>query len=324
LEDLTKIAGRTVEGEYKGAAFYNPVERKFYEGKLKDYEPGRTREAQIVDDVSTIKSQIVLEEVLGLEWRQYKLRKACRVIPMPELVMTIDVGTKPSVAEKVPPMEEAEVMSTAYTNVDFELWKNVGHVVIADEASKKARHSIMNIEIQNCARDLVRAENSQIATVFADATDVTGEDWGAMTTAPNSDYNPLNKIGDVIKTIEDNGYLVDFMAVDGLAWKEFLTNSRVSAMVEAKILGVRDDPMGGFISLPGWPQIQVLVDNHVTDTVAVIGSSNAPGIAFGEGPTEAARYRNEPKGYDAYIIRQWLQPKLTVSNAIRELTGVTA
>jgi hypothetical protein len=39
---------------------------------------------------------------------------------------------------------------------------------------------------------------------------------------------------------------------------------------------------------------------------------------------EAARYRDEKAGYDAYIIRQWLEPKLVLSDAIRELTGVHA
>jgi len=321
VEDLSNIFGKTVEGEYTGAAWFNPVERKFLEGKHKDHEPGKTREAQVVDDVSTIKSQVVLEEVLGLEWRQYVLRRACRIIPMSELVMTIDVGTKPSVSEKVPPMEEAEVLSTKYTPVSFELWKNVGHVVIADESSKKARHAIMNIEIQNCARDLVRAENKQIAAELETATGITGADWGAETSGVSTN-NPLVKIGEALKAMED--YAIDFMAVDGQAWQEFLTNTRIAGMVEAKILGVREDPMGGVVTLPGWPLIQVLVDNHLTDTVAIIGSSSAPGVAFGEGPTEAARYRNEPKGYDAYIIRQWLEPKKVVSGAIRQLTGVTA
>ena len=45
---------------------------------------------------------------------------------------------------------------------------------------------------------------------------------------------------------------------------------------------------------------------------------------LGEGPTEAARYRDEKAGYDAYIIRQWLEPKLVLGDAIRELTGVHA
>jgi hypothetical protein len=33
-------------------------------------------------------------------------------------------------------------------------------------------------------------------------------------------------------------------------------------------------------------------------------------------------YRDEKAGYYAYIIRQWLEPKLVLGDAIRELTGV--
>jgi len=42
---------------------------------------------------------------------------------------------------------------------------------------------------------------------------------------------------------------------------------------------------------------------------------------MGEGPTEAARYRDEKAGNYAYIIRQWLEPKLVLGDAIRQITG---
>ena len=30
----------------------------------------------------------------------------------------------------------------------------------------------------------------------------------------------------------------------------------------------------------------------------------------------AAQYRNEPAGYDAYIIRDWLEPKVVLDDAL--------
>jgi hypothetical protein len=39
-------------------------------------------------------------------------------------------------------------------------------------------------------------------------------------------------------------------------------------------------------------------------------------MVFGEGPTEAAKYRDEKAGYDAYIIRQWLEPSLVLDASI--------
>jgi hypothetical protein len=64
--------------------------------------------------------------------------------------------------------------------------------------------------------------------------------------------------------------------------------------------------------------------HQLTSTIALVGSTQAPALVLGEGPTEAAQYRNEPAGYDAYIIRQYLQPKLLIAGAIRKLTGVHA
>ena len=60
---------------------------------------------------------------------------------------------------------------------------------------------------------------------------------------------------------------------------------------------------------------------YLVNTSCYVLSSSAPALVLGDGPTEAARYRDEKAGYDAYIIRQWLQPKLVMSGAIRETTG---
>lgn len=43
-----------------------------------------------------------------------------------------------------------------------------------------------------------------------------------------------------------------------------------------------------------------------------------------DGPSESACYRNEPAGYDAFIIRHWYHPQPVISGAIRKLTGVHA
>ena len=52
--------------------------------------------------------------------------------------------------------------------------------------------------------------------------------------------------------------------------------------------------------------------------VLVIGHG-APGLVLGQGPTTAARYRDEGKGMDAYIIRQWLEPKVVIDDALDKI-----
>ncbi len=61
-------------------------------------------------------------------------------------------------------------------------------------------------------------------------------------------------------------------------------------------------------------------DQH-TDTAdgthgPIFASTTALGIVFGEGPTMAAQYRDEAKGFDGYIIRKWQEPKVVIHDAI--------
>ncbi|MEM3017953.1 MAG: hypothetical protein QXO25_03635 [Candidatus Bathyarchaeia archaeon] len=303
-----------------GSVWHNPVDRKIYQGRA-----GERYRGQVVSDVSTIQAQVVLEEVLGLARPLYKLRQACRVINIPQLTLSVDIATKISAQEQVPPLVEADIKAQTYTRVNFDLWKNVTHVVLEDEVQKRAAHDVLRLHVEDAAKALAQAENSQIYDVMKTATAVTGESWNAMTTPPDNDYDPFNKIGEAIEAIEAEGYEPDFMAVPPRAWNAFIRNSYVRELVKAGIVSVGAG--GASFTLPGWPGIKVIVDTGMTEatatnSVAVIGDSTAPGIALGNGPTESARYRNEPCGYDAFIIRQWLEPKLIVGNAIRKLTGI--
>jgi len=277
-------------------------------------QPGpQVFEAQIIqpDDVSSIEAVTILEEVLGLAAPQYVLRNLCRLVRMDALAARVDVATKLTGEEKVPPLVEAEVTTQAYSKVEFDLWKNVVHIVISDEARKKAVHNLLSLHVSDAARDLARMENKQIKEEMDGATDEAGSDWGTGTN------NPFDDVVGAVTTIEGNGYPVDFIAAHPLVWGDFLSNP----FVRGTIQGIQF-PAGRVFPVPGLPGITGYSDSSLTNTSAFVGSSSAPALVLGDGPTEAARYRNEVSGYDAYIIRQWLQPKLVLSDAICELTGV--
>ena len=88
-------------------------------------------------------------------------------------------------------------------------------------------------------------------------------------------------------------------------WFWFITNNYVRDLVEAGFLSLGAE--GGLFSVPGYPSVRVVVDYGVTpNTSCFVLNSGAPALVLGEGLTEAARYRDEKTGYDAYIIRQWL------------------
>jgi len=245
---------------------------------------------------------------------------------MNELTAEIDVATKLTGQRKVPPLVEADVSAQSYTRVSFDLWKNVVHVVIADESVKKATHDIYGLHTNDAARDLGRMENLDIADVLKDATEITGEDWGAMTTPPNSDYNPFNSdkgIPAAIKAISQGGYSPTHVAMHSDVWADFISNSYVQKYVDAGLLRVPEG-QAGVLSLPMYPSLRIMIDDALLNTACYVVAQDAPAVVFGEGPTESAKYRNEAAGYSAFILRSWLQPKLVLSAAARELTGVHA
>ena len=285
-------------------------------------------EAQAITpgDIASIESITILDEILGRARPQYRLRGICRPIRMDSLTARIDVATALTGQEKVPALIEAEIAAESYTAVDFELWKNVVHVVISDEAAKKAAHDLLNLHVDDAARDIARMENKQITEAAEACTEkVPGTvyaDWGAMTTPPNSDTNPFTAIRASIEYIEGKGYEPDFMALHPSIWGKFVTNTYVRDLVHAGIATLGRE--GGRFSLPGYPTINVFTDHHLTQTPTgslgpLIGDSRAPAIVLGEGPIEAARYRDEKAGYDAYIIRQYLEPQLVIDDAIDKI-----
>jgi hypothetical protein len=282
--------------------YYKQAEPQVFEAQM--IQPG---------DISSIEAVTILDEVLGLARPQYVLRGLCRPVRMDSLTARVDIATKLAGQEKVPPLVEAELAAEAYSAVDFDLWKNVVHVAISDEARKKAAHDILGLHVSDAARDLARMENKQIDEAMDGATDVAGTDWGDTT------KNPYADLVGVITTIEGNGYPVDFMAAHPLVWGDFFSNP----FVKGTLVGVQM-PAGRVFPVPGLPGVTGYSDNAILNTICFVGSRAAPAIVFGDGPTEAARYRDEKAGYDAYIIRQWLEPKLVLGDAIRELTGVHA
>jgi len=303
--------------------WYSTVQRDYFK------TPGpNVFEAQAITpvDIESIEAVVILDEVLGAARPRYKLRGLCRPIRMDSLTARIDVATALAGQEKVPAMVEAEIAAEAYTAVDFDLWKNVVHVVVSDEAQKKAAHDVLALNVEDAGKDLARMENKQIVEIVEACTEkVSGtaySDWGAMTTPPDSDTNPWLAIRASIEYIEGKGYEPDFMAMHPGIWGKFVTNTYVRDLVHSGIATV--GAAGGEFTLPGYPTIKTFTDYALTATPTaskgpLIGDSRAPAIVLGEGPTEAAKYRDEKAGYDAYIIRQYLEPKLVLDDAIDKI-----
>lgn len=276
-------------------------------------------------DIAEIEAVTILDEVLGLARPKYTLRALCRSIRMDKLTARIDVATALAGIEKVPALVEAEIVSQAYAPVPFDLWKNVVHVVVSDEAGKKAAHDILGMHVSDAARDLARMENKQIVEIAEACTEkvatVTYDDWGHLTTGVST-YNPMTPILASMEYIEGKGYEPDFMALHPNLWGKFIQNTHVRDLIHAGVASI--GVAGGQFSLPGWPTVKVYTDYALTKAPTesigpLVGSSKAPALVLGEGPTEAEKYRDPKAGYDAYIIRQYLEPQLVLQDAIDKI-----
>ena len=51
----------------------------------------------------------------------------------------------------------------------------------------------------------------------------------------------------------------------------------------------------------------------------LVGDSHALAIVLGQCPVEAAQYRDEKAGYDAYVIRQYMEPQLVIDDAVDKI-----
>ena len=312
-----KIYKSAVDGKYYQATGNPEAQRKFEAAGI-----------LAPSDISSVQAITVLNEVLGLARPNYNLRNVCRVIPMDNLTMTIPIATSLTGQRKVKPMEEAELSKQAYTDVDFELWKNVVHVAIPDETNFKAAFPLMQMAMADAGRDLPRMENLDIAdelegSVTEKVAASPYVDWGAVSSGVST-TNPFVNIQANMNYIQGKGYPVDFMAMHPTIFGKFVQNTYVRELVKAgmaTVTGQNGIPQSGSFTLPGYPTIRVITDYSLTETPTsalgpIIGSSVAPGIVLGTGPTYATSYRDESKDVDAYKIRQFLQPKVVIQNAL--------
>lgn len=266
-----------------------------------------------LSDIANVTATVVLEEVLGLVGPEYALRNICRVVGMSQLIGTIRTATKAAAQTDVPAGEEAPWSKIAYNKVDFNLRdkKDVYHMAVLDEDRKQANTDVLRDATQDAAVGLASAENTKIKTVIEAATALTGADWASA--------NPYEDLGAAMAAIEAaSGLAPDRIAAHPLVWADFFGSS----FVKNAIAGLQW-PSAKVFPLPGWQAITGIMDNSMTNTVAVVAASRGA-FGLGDGPTEAEQYRIPAAGADVYIIRHWNEPKSLLAGASRKLTGVHA
>ena len=316
-------------GELQARAWFDPATNNIYQGKLEDarrviFNARNVKQAQLpsISDISAVNIAILLQEILGLQRPVYNLRNVCRVINMNELKATIPIFTKPTAQEKVPPLTEASLEAAGWTSLTFSLWKNVTHIVVSDEVQKTANVDIFGTQTRDAAGALAASENNQIAAALdagTESQEVAGSDWGTITSGRSAN-NPYKDIIGVMVTIATGGFRPNAIVAHPTGWAAFFGNDFVKGQLAGAVYP--DLSKGGGFPVPGLPGVTGYSDFFMTPTTSAYVLDTVSGVILGAGPTEAARYRNEEAGYDAFIMRQWLQPQIGVAAAIAELEGI--
>jgi hypothetical protein len=78
----------------------------------------------------------------------------------------------------------------------------------------------------------------------------------------------------------------------------------------------------GMFPLPHYSGVTGIVDFGFTSTEAIV--YDKAGMLLGEGPTVAESFRDPHSGADGYVIRQWMEPKLTTADIGKRITGIHA
>ena len=217
--------------------FKSAVDGKFYKANYTE----RGRNASLAaggivspSDVEAVEAVTILEQVLGYAWPNYNLRSICRTIQMDNLQERIDIATKSTGQRKVKPMQEAEISKDAFAPVNFDLWKNVVHVAVADEAGMKSAHNILQLQTEAAGRDLGRMENLDIKDIAEACTEKTSStpyvDWAAKSSGISTN-DPFDAIIPAIDYIQGKGWPVDFMALHQTVYSKFIRNTHVRELV---------------------------------------------------------------------------------------------
>ena len=280
--------------------------------------------AQTVDDTKALNIQ---EVVLGLQTRSFFLQNTVTKIAAPQLVFTYDEYFEGQVMAKVPEGMESDVVAHKESRTTQILYKNVGHITETEEAQLLASHDTMGLRQDKTTRDMARLLNIQIAAVLESGTNSTvAADWGSRSvTTGLADFRPADDIQPAVTKIEGRGFNVDYMTLHDRPWTDFNTNSEnrggggIDPAMQTPTIPITDKNKMFPLKTYGFNGI---VDQALTDTLAIIGSKDA--VWMGDGPTVVTNYEHDTRGYRGWMIKQWVKPVIVQEGALERLTGVSA
>jgi hypothetical protein len=185
------------------------------------------------------------------------------------------------------------------------MWKNTVYVALSDEARMKSIPNVLMMNVEDAGGALAYSKNTQIKTVLESGSRTSnGGDWTSTT-------NPYADIDTAIDSIESTyeAGKADTLAAPRKVWTAFWSNK----YVKGELQGVTF-PTSRVFPVPGLPGFTGILDNSISSETMIV-CDRRQYVVLGQGPVVAEQYRNAGAGFDAWVIREYLEPKLAVNDA---------
>jgi hypothetical protein len=272
------------------------------------------------DDNSTLNIVNVMAEYLGRDDRVYVLEQAVRKISLPNLRISLDTFGGFDVERDVPEGAEVFAQKGKFTRQEFQIGKQVSHIVQTDESELMTDRALMPIHIQHSAAKMRRLKADLVATALAnaDSSPASGADWGAYT-SDHSTVDPLAAIGGLLDTIDTNGGIADRIASHPAVYREFLANTHIKGLT-ATSPAVSGEAAKVVPNVPGLNGVTWYVDRLIPNGIIVVYDMNS--VFFFQGPVRTESYRDVVKGQNGYITRDWCGVAVADATTIKEMGSI--
>jgi hypothetical protein len=313
-------------GAYKGE--WEDIANEFAERKEmgdRAYNQFRSANVGIItsSDSPALNVVQILGEILGRDTKTYNLENAVTKVSTPNLSISVDAIHGFTASADVGEGVEPDVKKGKFTRTAYTLKKDAGYIMQTDEASFTNDRDTFNLSIQQVTRDLVRILNQKIATKLesADVADAGGgSDWLAYT-GEHRAADPLEQIGTAMDIIRDNGGNPDTIASDPKPLREFNTNVQGGQALQNAPSPLTSTGFTGVYQGVGGLPLTWYVDSLLAANRVTIYDKSA--VMLMQGPVRTAQFRDERRGLDAYITRNWNAIHIIDTSVIRYLAPVT-
>jgi hypothetical protein len=272
-------------------------------------------------DSPTLNSVQILGELQGVDTRNYTLEGALTQVSTPNLEISVDSIFGFTASQDVGEGMEPDVKKGKFERTKYTLKKDAGYIMQTDEAAFTNDRDTFNLGIQQVTRDLVRIFNDKIIAKLegADVPTMAGDDWAAVASGLRTN-DAVTNIAEVEAVIAGNGGILDTIVSDPIVLRAYVSNVQGGATLMNAPVGLGVVGNNRTDNVPGVNGVTWYTDNGLANTRITAFDKRA--VLKMQGPVRTAQFRDERRGMDGYITRNWRGVQIIDTSRIRGVTGV--